>query len=176
MMRRFARFMESRSKVFLSITGILLATLVGWIDFATGSEISVSLVYLVPVVLTAWFFGRKIFLYTDGVTEARNLSGELFGENRLMEILARNRSHSPDQIKRSVLEAVDEFSQGDAGDDLALLCIVVNGQVKGTDSGALQTWQRRLTTVNNPWGGVEWLSLEVEHLPGLHEAPGSEHA
>lgn len=75
--------------------------------------------------------GDKIFLYTDGVTEARNLTGELFGEDRLVEILSRNRSHSPEQIKRSVLKAVDEFSQGDAGDDLAILCIRINGESGG---------------------------------------------
>ncbi len=75
--------------------------------------------------------GDKIFLYTDGVTEARNLSGELFGEDRLMELLARNPSHGPEQIKNSVLEAVEDFSQGAYGDDLALLCITVNGGSEG---------------------------------------------
>ncbi len=43
----------------------------------------------------------------------------------------RSRSSAAEEIKTSVLEAVEEFSQGDAGDDLALLCIAVNGGSEG---------------------------------------------
>ncbi len=87
--------------------------------------------------------GDKIFLYTDGVTEARNLSGELFGEDRLLAVLAANHSRAPEQIKKSVLAAVEEFSQGDSGDDVTLLCIGVNGQRERDEH-----WHDRLTMVN----------------------------
>jgi serine phosphatase RsbU (regulator of sigma subunit) len=74
--------------------------------------------------------GDKIFLYTDGVTEARNRAGDLFGEERLMAILAENRSHTPEQIKRSVLEAVGTHSQGNTEDDVTLLCIAIKGSAE----------------------------------------------
>jgi len=79
--------------------------------------------------------GDMIFLYTDGVTEARNLAGELFGEDRLIEVLTKNRPYGPERIKKSVLEAVEAHSQGIADDDITLLCIAVNGN----DGGGLPT-------------------------------------
>jgi sigma-B regulation protein RsbU (phosphoserine phosphatase) len=69
--------------------------------------------------------GETIFLYTDGVTEARNLTGELFGEGRLIDILKENSSRSPERIKESVLGAVEAFSQGHIDDDVTLLCIAL---------------------------------------------------
>jgi hypothetical protein len=71
--------------------------------------------------------GDKILLYTDGVTEARNPADELFGEERLMEILMRHRSSSPELIKESIMDAVNAFSQGSTDDDITLMCIEING-------------------------------------------------
>jgi sigma-B regulation protein RsbU (phosphoserine phosphatase) len=71
--------------------------------------------------------GDKIFLYTDGVTEAMNRAGELFGEEQLKAVLWENRLHGPEQIKRSVLEAVGTHSQGNTEDDITMLCIAIKG-------------------------------------------------
>jgi len=39
--------------------------------------------------------GDKIFLYTDGVSEAENVENMLFGEENLMEIVRENVNASP---------------------------------------------------------------------------------
>jgi len=44
------------------VTGLLLALViaVGWIDYITGLELSVSLLYLVPIALGTWISGRSL--------------------------------------------------------------------------------------------------------------------
>ena len=44
------------------VTGLLLALVivVGWIDYTTGLELSVSLLYLVPIALGTWISGRSL--------------------------------------------------------------------------------------------------------------------
>ena len=46
--------------------------------------------------------GDTIFLYTDGVTEARNREGELFGKARLVETL----DHAPDLSQEELIHYV----------------------------------------------------------------------
>ena len=67
--------------------------------------------------------GSKIFLYTDGVPEAVNLSDEMFGVERLEEVLNASADKKPDEITTAVVAAVDEFA-GEAVqfDDITTLC------------------------------------------------------
>ncbi len=68
--------------------------------------------------------GDILVMYTDGVTEAINCQEELFGENRLIEII-RNNAHFPAQmILDQILSSVKEFA-GDMPqfDDITLLVI-----------------------------------------------------
>ncbi len=53
-----AGFLGQRSKPFLVTSGFLLVLLVGLIDHATGPAFSVSIFYLLPIALAAWFAGR----------------------------------------------------------------------------------------------------------------------
>ena len=41
------------------ITCIALTLLAGGIDYATGNEVSVTVLYLLPIGLSAWFIGRR---------------------------------------------------------------------------------------------------------------------
>ncbi len=45
--------------VSLSVAGVLF---IGWADYASGYEISMSLLYLAPVTVAAWYGGRRIGL------------------------------------------------------------------------------------------------------------------
>ncbi|MCR4907803.1 MAG: SpoIIE family protein phosphatase [Lachnospiraceae bacterium] len=59
------------------------------------------------------FPGDILFLYTDGVTEANDPGGKLFGENRMLEALNEDASLPPEAIDAAVRASVAEFS-GDA--------------------------------------------------------------
>ena len=73
--------------------------------------------------------GAKLFVYTDGVAEATNSRNELFGTQRLVEVLIQNDNSSPPDILKNVKSAVDEFV-GDAPqfDDLTMLCVEYKGK------------------------------------------------
>ena len=68
--------------------------------------------------------GDKIFLYTDGVTEATNAAQELYGIKRLEETLAQNTALPPAQLLATVKDDIDTFV-GDAPqfDDITMLCV-----------------------------------------------------
>ena len=66
--------------------------------------------------------GDLLFLYTDGLTEARRGS-ELFGEERLFELLARQRGGDPEETVHAVFDEVLAFAGGVLADDLAILAV-----------------------------------------------------
>jgi serine phosphatase RsbU (regulator of sigma subunit) len=51
-------FLSKRSRTFISVASGILVLLVGWLDYLTGDEVSVVILYLFPVVLAAWYGGR----------------------------------------------------------------------------------------------------------------------
>jgi sigma-B regulation protein RsbU (phosphoserine phosphatase) len=66
--------------------------------------------------------GQIIFLGTDGIWEARNAEGELFGKERLQLVIHTNSRESARTIVLSVLDAVEEFcGPGEQEDDLTLV-------------------------------------------------------
>ena len=75
--------------------------------------------------------GDKIFQYTDGVTEATNREMELYGMERLGEVLSKNGAASPETLLSSVKEDIDAFV-GDAPqfDDITMLCLEYKERMK----------------------------------------------
>ena len=72
--------------------------------------------------------GAKLFLYTDGVPEATDASGKMFGLERLIDTLNAAKDAAPDGIIENVGKAVDEFVSGaEQFDDLTMLSFVYNG-------------------------------------------------
>lgn len=72
--------------------------------------------------------GDALFLYTDGVTEANDAKGGLYGEKRLKEALNRRPDSPPEETLKAVWEDVAQF-QGEAEqfDDITMLCVRYNG-------------------------------------------------
>ncbi|GAA5027715.1 hypothetical protein GCM10011506_16100 [Marivirga lumbricoides] len=66
--------------------------------------------------------GQKLFLYTDGLTEAFNEEDEEFGAEKLEEFLKANGNSSPSQIIADLLEHLNNFVGERAfSDDITLL-------------------------------------------------------
>jgi sigma-B regulation protein RsbU (phosphoserine phosphatase) len=63
------------------------------------------------------------FLYTDGLTEARRDVSDFFGEERLQEILAANRSATPRDIIQGVFRKVEAFCGNGFDDDVTMLAV-----------------------------------------------------
>lgn len=68
--------------------------------------------------------GDRLFQYTDGVTEATDKDGRLYGMARLGDILARNAALPPMELLGKIKEDIDAFV-GDAPqfDDITMLCL-----------------------------------------------------
>ena len=56
--------------------------------------------------------GDRLVLYTDGITEAANSTGELFGVERLDDILGNSCTLNHNGICRNIVEGVEEFTGG----------------------------------------------------------------
>ena len=68
--------------------------------------------------------GDVLVFYTDGVTDARNGDQEMFGEERLLDLVQRERGRSAGEIRQAVLTAVNAFVHGAPQfDDITLLVV-----------------------------------------------------
>lgn len=70
--------------------------------------------------------GDRLFAYTDGLIEAPNGQGEMFGRQRLMETLEQVGDGDLADLKRHVLEAVRRHTDGNlTHDDVTLLAMEI---------------------------------------------------
>ena len=94
----------------LDATGPLLGTF----DAATYKERTVEIQV-----------GDVLVLYTDGVTEAMDPSGDLFGEDRLKAVIRARRGEPAATILRAIWDAVKAHREGSLDDDMTI--VVVKG-------------------------------------------------
>ena len=73
--------------------------------------------------------GGSIFVYTDGVPEATDVNGEMFGTDRLLEALNRRPDKKPAEFLNEVGSAVKEFT-GEAPqfDDITMIGMTWHGK------------------------------------------------
>ena len=70
----------------------------------------------------------KLFLYTDGVPEATDSHGEMFGTQRMLEVLNRDPQAKAEDAIHNMRKAVDEFvKEAEPFDDLTMLCLEYHG-------------------------------------------------
>ncbi|MBI3167632.1 MAG: SpoIIE family protein phosphatase [Chloroflexi bacterium] len=66
--------------------------------------------------------GDIFILYTDGITEAANQDGQLWGEEQLANIIRLNANASAEQMIQSILKALGEYTNGaPLADDVTLV-------------------------------------------------------
>ena len=67
----------------------------------------------------------RLVLFTDGLTEAVDATGEQFGEERLMQLLSDHRDRSAEDLKEIVFNEVGEFCGNTFRDDAALMVVAI---------------------------------------------------
>jgi sigma-B regulation protein RsbU (phosphoserine phosphatase) len=73
--------------------------------------------------------GDVLVVYSDGVTEAENPEGDMFGEERFLQVIKSNASAGVEVLKEKVLEALGQFTEGMVQtDDLTFVLIADNRQ------------------------------------------------
>jgi two-component system, HptB-dependent secretion and biofilm response regulator len=111
--------------------------------------------------------GDRLYLYSDGLIEARNAAGEMFGRHRLeQQILHTERS--PASLCERIHEELTRFCEGEpAHDDIALVQLTCDPTVSPPDTN-LRTSHTYSDTARN------WhiqLALEAEALHRVDPLP-----
>lgn len=84
--------------------------------------------------------GDLIFMYTDGVTEARNGEKDFFTENRLAELLSSHDFEDAKDAVQLVVQAVKQFEDGaNQADDITALAVKYLMEPKPTEVLKLDT-------------------------------------
>jgi sigma-B regulation protein RsbU (phosphoserine phosphatase) len=66
--------------------------------------------------------GDLLISYTDGVTEAMDMDGQLFSDQRLLELLTQEGYDSPQDAIQVITQAISEFQgQAEQSDDITIL-------------------------------------------------------
>jgi len=90
-----------------------------------GMPLLIDALVQYPIEVLPFAPGDCLVLYTDGLTEAMNGQGELFGMPRL---LASVDESDPCRLGGKILASVDEFTQNrPASDDMCLVCCTQDG-------------------------------------------------
>lgn len=71
-----------------------------------------------------WESQTVIVIGTDGVSEARNSSGEAFGTHRMQEIIRSHVAEPADCIKSAIVQAVQNFMDGTPQEDDITLAVI----------------------------------------------------
>ena len=68
--------------------------------------------------------GDSLILFTDGVTEARNIEGDFFGDEGLIEAISKDTWDDAGQLLQTIVKAVETFcGQAPPFDDLTLVVV-----------------------------------------------------
>jgi serine phosphatase RsbU (regulator of sigma subunit) len=77
--------------------------------------------------------GDRIFLYTDGVNEAKRPDGKRYGFDRLLEVLNSNKSLMSEELVETVKESVQEFAGEEPQfDDMTMLSFIYERRAKNS--------------------------------------------
>lgn len=133
------------SEDFVSIVVLLFDTEAGVLRYASAGhpiawlwhdkEIH-PMKFTGPVVMmdsSSTFYSREItvepgdvvLMYTDGISEARKSSIEIFGEERVGDMLRRDPNVDINTMCKQILETAIEYSEGPIVDDMAMIAIRV---------------------------------------------------
>ncbi len=108
--------------------------------------------------------GDKLFLYTDGVTEATNASNTLYGTDRMLAALNAEAASAPKNTLLSLRQDIDRFvKEAPQFDDITMLCFELKG------SGATEKTLRAETSQITP----EEVHRFVEELLTQHNTARS---
>lgn len=120
----------------------------------------------------------RLFLWTDGIHEARSPEGDMFGEQRLLDVFHRGDPHKPEGIFDDILAAINQHVGGELpDDDLSLVEVILRAEPGSTTQAAkrpvkqgLIDWSLSLTIKPPTFQNFDPLPLLmtiISDVPGL---------
>jgi sigma-B regulation protein RsbU (phosphoserine phosphatase) len=105
--------------------------------------------------------GDALFLFTDGVTEASNRAEELFGGQRLREVVEHCADSEPSTIVSNVAAAVERFAGGTPqSDDIAMLAVQYYGAHRPVELA--ETFRRDIAELDEVFDLVERFFASID--------------
>lgn len=100
-----------------------------YLDLPAGLPVGVMPDMPYTQTQTPFRSGDTLFLYTDGMSEAENPDGELFGQERLLESVsaAVDAGKTPVDIVDVLAEEIRKYSDNVYADDITMLCVSAFG-------------------------------------------------
>ena len=110
--------------------------------------------------------GTNIFLYTDGVNEAENVTKELYGEERLLQFLSKHYSNKPHDMVEKLYDDIKLHAKNaEQNDDITILCCTLLETAKPSTSSRKKIVMRNnIADITQMAEFVETLCEEY-HLP-----------
>jgi sigma-B regulation protein RsbU (phosphoserine phosphatase) len=72
--------------------------------------------------------GDRLLAYTDGVTDAKNMRDEPFGESRLLEVAKTNAEETPIEMRTAIFDEIKSFvGEAEQEDDITLMVVSRDG-------------------------------------------------
>ncbi|GAG04351.1 unnamed protein product [marine sediment metagenome] len=70
--------------------------------------------------------GDKVVFYTDGIVEAMNEKEEMFGFERLLEIVQKSQSTTADEMLQEIIDTIKSCTgSAPQHDDLTIIVVIV---------------------------------------------------
>jgi two-component system, HptB-dependent secretion and biofilm response regulator len=102
--------------------------------------------------------GDRCYLWSDGIHEARNIQGEMFGEERLHSVFYRN--NQPERIFDEIISAVHDFvGDSEMNDDLSLVEVTMAEAQSNSSSDFISN----SNTISRTTAGSRWSSVNSSH-------------
>ena len=99
--------------------------------------------------------GDRVFLYTDGVTEATDAHNQLYGEDRLLSFMNGNAAMTADALLPALKENIDEFvGEAPQFDDITMVMFDYKPQQGGTNM-ITQTFPAKVDALSDVLGFVD---------------------
>ena len=99
--------------------------------------------------------GDRVFLYTDGVTEATDAHNQLYGEDRLLSFMNGNAAMTADALLPALKANIDEFvGEAPQFDDITMVMFDYKPQQGGTNM-ITQTFPAKVDALSDVLGFVD---------------------
>lgn len=106
---------------------ILLSSTPSFLQMASNIAVGIMANYPYKSETYTMHDGDSLLLYTDGVTEAKNKSHKLYGEQRMIDALIARKDNAPMPCTNLLLSSVNLFVNGaEQSDDITILTIQCN--------------------------------------------------
>jgi sigma-B regulation protein RsbU (phosphoserine phosphatase) len=118
--------------------------------------------------------GDALFVFTDGVTEAMDTGGQLYGEERLEKLLDNDNGVAAELLTASAMQSVEAFAEGaEQADDITILAYCAHHSEKTGLRNTLDvTIEADIARIADVLDEVQAFSDRVDLPPGIGQKLG----